>query len=123
MRTIDKLLEYNLTELEEIKLFQCQIINGIGGEDQNLEKMIYEMVKVVEWWDDTKATSFLDDVRKISMEHDCQYRFRMGFYWSNFKFARKFYHLMHWNKKRLAIAIGVYILLNKLWKKFYFKNK
>lgn len=71
------------------------------------------MVKVVEGWDDQKATVFLDDVRKLSSEHDIQWRFKMGFYWSNFKFARKLYRLLHWNKKRLAIALGVYILLNK----------
>lgn len=120
MRTIDSLLEYNLTEHEETRLFQCGITNGVWVEGRNLERLIYEMVKVVEWWNDRKATSFLNDVRKLSAEHDVQYRFKMGFYWSNFKFARKLYHLLHWNKKRLAIAIGVYILLNKEWKQSYF---
>lgn len=120
MRTVNKLLEYNLSEHEETSLFQCGITNWIGGKDRNVEKFIYEMVKAVVWWDDQKALEFVWDVRKISSEHDLQFRFKMGFYWSNFKFARKLYHLLHWNKKRFAIAVGVYILLNKEWKQSYF---
>lgn len=122
MRTIDSLLEYNLTEHEETRLFQCGITNGVWVEGRNLERLIYEMVKVIEWWDHNKATAFLNDVRKLSEEHDIQYKFKMWFYRSNYKFAKKLFHLLHWWwVKRFAIFLIALILLNRYWKQFYNK--
>lgn len=124
MRTIDYILEYNLTEHEKTCLFQCWIINGIGGEWQNIEKILMENISLIPSYDDSNAKQLIEDIRCIADEHDIQYRLKLWFYLSNYKFAKKLFHLLHWSwYKRFAISAIAFIILNRFWKKFYFVTK
>ena len=123
MATIETILEYNLTEHEKTCLFQCGITNGIGGEGKNIEKALFENIKLLPWYDPKKAHDLIDDIRELSVEHDIQYTFKMWFYRSNFKFAKKLYLLLHWSGwKRLWVAFIAFLILNKCWKKLYFSK-
>lgn len=124
MRTIQSLLEYNLTEYEKSCLDKAGVINGIGGEGQNIEKILLQNIELLPGYDINKAERLLEDIRELSVEHDIQYFFKTGFYSANYKFAKKLFHLLHWSGyKRFAIALIAFIILNKFWKKFYFCKK
>ena len=122
MRTINTLLEYNLSEHEKTCLYQCGIINGIGGEGQNIENILRSNIELLPWFDNSKAEALISDMKKLSEEHDIQYKFKMWFYLSNYKFSKKLFHLLHWWwAKRFAIFLIALILLNRYWKPFYNK--
>ena len=122
-RTIDSILEYHLLEWEKKHLRNARIINGIGGEWKNIEKIFLANIEMLPWFDKNKAEYLLEDIRAIAYEHDIQFRFRLGFYWSNFKFAKKLFHLLHWSPvRRFSIALIAFILLNRHGKEFYINN-
>jgi hypothetical protein len=125
MRTIHSILEYNLTEREKIALFEAWIINGIGGEWQNIEAVLRANIELLPWYDNNKADSLFKDIQELAVEHDIQFKFKMWFRYSNYKFAKKLFHILHWSSfwKRLAVAIIAYILLTRYWKKFYNPEK
>lgn len=121
-RTIDALLEYHFTEEEKQALVSCWIANGIGWEWQNIEKTILALVEALPWYDPEKAQSLVNDIKELSIEHDCQFRLQLGFYISNYKFARKLYHLTHWWKsKRILVFLWVLYTLCVYGKPFYNK--
>ena len=114
MRTIDRLIEYPLTPLQKHHLREAQIINGIGGEGENIEWILMENIKLITRYDKDKAESLLNDIRELSYDHDLQYFLKLGFYKSNYKFAKKLFHLLHWSPlKRFAIACIAFIILNR----------
>lgn len=120
MRTIDSLLEYHFTEEEKQALLSCWIANGIGGSGKNIEKTILALVEQIPWYDPDKAQSLVSDIKELSFEHDIQFRLKLGFYWSNYKFSRKLYHLTNWwLSKRFLVFLWVLYTLNKYWKPFY----
>ena len=120
MRTIDSLLEYHFTEEEKQALLSCWIANGIGGAGNNIEKTILALVEALPWYDTNKSKALVNDIKELSFEHDIQFRLQLGFYYSNYKFARKLYYLTHWGKsKRFAIFLWVLYTLNKYSKPFY----
>ena len=119
-RTIDSLLEYHFTEEEKQALLSCWIANGIGGSGNNIEKTILALVEQIPWYDPDKAQSLVSDIKELSFEHDIQFRLKLGFYISNYKFARKLYYLTHWGKaKKFLVFLSVLYTLNKYWKPFY----
>lgn len=123
IRTIQSILDYNLSERVKTHLKRAWIINGIGGEGQNIETALLAIIELLPWYDNSKANKLLDDIRELSVEHDIRFYFRTGFYIANFRFAKWLYHLLHWsNWKRLAVAITAFIILNRWWKKFYNKR-
>ena len=79
MRTIQTLLEYNLTEKEKTALKQAGIINWVGWEWQNIEKTILALIELIPWYNQAKAKKLLDDIRELSVEHDIQFFFKMWF--------------------------------------------
>ena len=122
MRTIDTLLEYNFTNEEKKALRDCWIANGIGGEWQNIEKTILALVKAIPGYNPEKAQYLVNDIKELSIEHDVQFRLQLGFYISNYKFARKLYHLTHWGKwKRFLVFLWVLYTLCVYGKPFYKK--
>lgn len=124
MRTLDSILEYNLSEYEKDCLFKCWIINGIGWEWQNIEKALLANIELLPNFDQNKAEALIEDMRAIADEHDIQFRLKLGFYRSNFKFAKKLFFLLHWSPiKRFAISLIAFILLNRYGKKFYYSKK
>ena len=119
-RTIDTLLEYNFTNEEKKALTSCWIINGIGGEWQNIEKTILALVEQIPWYDPYKAQSLVSDIKELSFEHDTQFRLQLWFYLANYKFAKKLYYLTNWGKsKRFLVFLWVLYTLNKYGKPFY----
>ncbi len=122
MRTIDTLLEYNFTNEEKKALRDCWIANGIGGEWQNIEKTILALVEAIPGYNPEKAQYLVNDIKELSIEHDVQFRLQLGFYISNYKFARKLYHLTHWGKwKRFLVFLWVLYTLCVYGKPFYKK--
>lgn len=120
MRTIDSLLEYHFTEEEKQALLSCWIANGIGGAGNNIEKTILALVEQIPWYDPDKAQSLVSDIKELSFEHDIQFRLQLGFYISNYKFARKLYYLTHWGKaKKFLVFLWVLYTLCVYGKPFY----
>lgn len=122
-RTIESILEYHLSEHEKTCLFQCWIINGIGGEGQNIEDILMQNICLVDGFDTSRAEALINDIRKIADEHDIDFRLKLWFYKANYKFSKKLFHLLHWTSKRLAIALICFIILNRYGKKFYVIKK
>ena len=121
MRTIDSLLEYNLTQKQKLALKKTGIVNWVGWEGQNIESTILAVIELIPGYDDGKANKLLDDIRECAIEHDIQYFFKMGFHKSNWKFARKLYHLTHWAKsKRIFVFFAVLYTLTVYGKPFYY---
>lgn len=124
MRTIESILDYNLTEAQKQALYSVWIVNGIGGEGQNIEKALLAIIELLPWYDNDKAEALLGDIRELSVEHDIRFYFQTGFYWANYVFAKGIFHLLHWsNWKRLVIAITTFLILNRGGKKFYNREK
>lgn len=120
MRTIDTLLEYNFTNEEKKALRDCWIANGIGGDWQNIEKTILALVESIPWYDPEKAKQLVDDIRELSIEHDMQFRMKLGFFRSNYKFSKKLYKLTHWwTWKRILVFLGALYTLCVYGKPFY----
>lgn len=122
MRTIQSILEYNISDEQKEFLRLAGFINGIGWEWQNIEKTLVSLIELIPGYNLEHAESFLSDLRAIWIEHDIQYALRLGFYWSNYKFSRKLYYLTNWWKwKRFAVALATFYTLNKYGKVFYNK--
>jgi hypothetical protein len=122
MRTIQSLLEYNISEEQKNFLRQAWLTNGIGWEWQNIEKTLLSLIELIPWYDVEHAESLLADLRCLAVEHDLQYFLKLGFYWSNYKFARKLYYLTNWwQGKRFTVSVVAFYTLNKYGKVFYNK--
>ena len=122
MNTIKKILPYTLTNNQIDYLVKAGIINWIGWEWFNIEKLILDIIKAYFNYDDIKANKLLDDIRQIANIHDIDYFFRNWFYISNLKFAYRLFKLLHWTSliNRIWIFIFVFYILNKEWRKYYY---
>ena len=124
MRTINSLLEYNLSDSQKQALKSAWIINWVWWEWQNIESTILALFELIPWYNHDKATKLLSDIRECSVEHDIQYFFCMWFHSANFKFARKLYHLTHWWKaKRIFVFLWVLYTLTVYGKPFYYGSE
>lgn len=122
MRTIDNILGYTLTDEQMELVRKAWLYNGVWGDWENIEKVIYENAKLLPWFDDKKAKNLLIDLRKLAFRHDIEYSLKLWFYLANIRFAIWVYYLTHWsNYKRFALAIITLIILNRHGKKFYKK--
>ena len=127
MRTVDKILEYHLTELEINHLFISWIINWCWAKGWiNFDKIIEWNIRLIPMFNNDKARQLFQDIRQICYEHDLDFRFKKWFYKSNYKFARKLYRLLReakieWVTKGQAwwISTTAFYLLNKNWKPAY----
>jgi hypothetical protein len=126
MKTINTILEYNLTSEEIAYLEEAQIINWCGGKWWvNFDKILKDNLEIIPWFDKDKAENLYLDIKLICLEHDLQFWLWLWFLKSNYKFAKKIYKLLHWCplKYRLSIALICLALLNRFWKEFYFVKK
>lgn len=131
MRTIEKILEYNLTNEEKEALVLWGIINGCWGKWWfNFDKFIDDNICFIPWFDQKKKKKFFADLKEICFEHDCDFRFKKWFLYSNFKFVRKIYLLItrakkKWAKKKHAFVwtLTLFILMNRYGKEFYNPKK
>lgn len=131
MKTIEKILEYNLTKEEQEALLSCGIINGCWGQwGFNFDKFIDDNICLIPWFKENKKKKFFADLKEICYEHDLDFRLKRGFFYSNFKFVRKIYLLItrakkKWAKKRHAFVWTsvLFILMNRHWKEFYNPKK
>lgn len=127
MKTIETILEYKLSSEEISNLLNCWIMNGCGGKWwQNFDKILKDNLALIKWFDIKKQNLLFYDIRLICYEHDIDFRFKKWFFLSNFKFAKKVYKLLIFAKKKwvnkkqaFSIALIIFILLNRYWKKFY----
>lgn len=120
MRTIEKILGYTITPEQISHLKSAGIFNWIGGEGDNIEKILRANIELLPWFDQEKADKLFHDIYLLSVRHDVEFFFKLGFYRANFRFAKWVFHLLHWSGyKRLAISVIALILLNKIGKNFY----
>ena len=120
MRTIKKILEYDLTSSQIDYLKKAWIINWCWWEWWfNIEPLIKDYIENISWYDKEKWKKLFEDIRQICYEHDIDFRFKRWFYYSNYIFAKKIYKLFHklWNQFKISFL--VFVLLNKYWKKYY----
>jgi hypothetical protein len=125
MKTINSILEYNLTSEEISYLEEAWIVNWCGWKWKDFNKILKDNLELIPWFDKEKAFKLFTDIKLLCFEHDLQFRFWNWFYKSNYKFAKKIYKLLYWCpfKYRLGIAWICFILLNRFWKEFYFIKK
>lgn len=123
MRTITKILDYDLSSYEKEALLSCWIANGCGWKGgTNFDKILKDNIKYFPWYDPKKANRLLQDLKEICIEHDVDFRFKKGFYSSNYIFAKKIFKLLKkWVsfRRRFWLTLLVFILLCKYWRKFY----
>ena len=126
MKTINTILEYNLTSEEITCLEEAWIVNWCGCKWWvNFDKILRDNLEIIPWFDKKKAFNLFTDIKLICFEHDVQFRLWLWFYKSNYKFAKKIYKLLYWCpfKYRFSVAWICFILLNRFWKEFYFTKK
>ena len=123
MRKSEAILEYNFTKDEEQSLFFCEIANWCWGKwGMNFDKIIAKNIRYIPTYNLEKKKKFLKDLKRICVEHDVDFRLKLWFYKSNYKFAKKIYKLMKsWTtfKERFWVAFLCFTLLCKYWRKFY----
>ena len=123
MRTIKKILSYNLTIIEKEALLEARIINGCWGKGSfNFDKVLKDNIKLFPGYNQLKLSALLSDLKEICFEHDLDYRLSRGFIRSNFKMSVKVFKLFRrWVsfKRRFSLALVIFIILSKYWKKFY----
>lgn len=125
MRTIKKILEYNLNKKEKEHLELCWIVNWCWAKWwQNFDEILKDNIKLIPGFNKSKKYRLYQDIRDICLEHDIDYRFQKWFYKSNYKMAQKLYKLLYWAKysHRLSIKIICFVLLSKHWKEAYKKS-
>lgn len=125
MRTIKKILEYNLNKKEKYNLEKCYIINWCWAKWwQNFDKIIKNNIEIIPNFNKSKKYKLYQDIREICFEHDIDYRFQKWFYKANYKMARRLYKLLHWAKfsHRFSVKIICFVLLSKYWKAAYKKS-
>ena len=123
MKTINTILEYNLTSEEITCLEEAWIVNWCGGKWWvDFDKILRDNLEIIPWFDKEKAFNLFTDIKLICFEHDIDFRFKKWFYLSNFMFAKKIFKLLHKFpiKYRFSIAWICFVLLNRFWKEFYF---
>lgn len=115
-------LEYNISKEQYRLLTQAGVCNGVGGEGNNIEELILLNLRAIPGYKVKYCNLLIEDIRSIAREHDIQFFLQLGFYWSNYKFAKKIYHLTRWGQgKRFIIACIIFRVLNTYGKKFYYK--
>lgn len=122
MKTINQILEYNLTIKEKEHLYLCWIVNGCWWKGwKNFNKILKDNIDRIPWFDKEKADKLYNDIRDICLEHDIDYRFKKWFYKSNYRMSKKLYKLLSWAKfsHRLSVKLITLFFLCKYWKKFY----
>ena len=126
MKTINKILEYNLTEIEIFKLQESWIINWCGWKWwQDFDKILKDNIEFLPWFNKWKSEKLYSDIRAICFEHDIDFRFKKWFYKSNFKMAKKLFLLLAWAKisHRISISIITFYFLSRYWKNFYYTKR
>ena len=122
MKTINTILEYNLSEEEVEGLLACGIINWCWAKNWfSFDEFIMREIQYLPVFDESKKQELFCDLKRICMEHDLDYRVNKWFRKSNYTMAKKVYSLVHWLpfRYRLAIFLTLYILLNRYWKEAY----
>lgn len=121
MRTINKILGYTITPEQISHLRRAGIFNWIWGEGKNIEAVLRANIELIPGYSLDKAESLFNDIYMLSISHDAEYFFKLGFYRANFRFAKWVFQLLHWSSlwKRVAIFLITIILLNKYGKEHY----
>lgn len=127
MRTINNILEYNLTEAEIGYLFISWIINWCWAKWWiDFDKILEDNIRIIPEFDDDKAEQLFKDIKSICYEHDIDFRFQKWFYKSNYRFAKKLYRLLReaeveWVTRKQAcwVSMVALVLLNRYWKEAY----
>lgn len=122
MRTIDKVLKYNLSSEETESLLDCGIINWCWGEwGFSFDDLLESNLKHLTVFDPEKLTELKWDFKRICYEHDIDFRFQIGFRKANYRMARKIFAVLYWTpwKVRYGVSIGTYLWLCKYGKKYY----
>ena len=129
MKTIRKILDYDLSSYEIDALISCEIVNWCWWKWWfNFDKVIEQNIEIIPWFNQKKSKKFFDDLRMICIEHDIDFRFKKWFYFSNYVFANKLYKLIRWSKKKkwatrrqaFSVSLIAFVLLCKYWKQFYY---
>lgn len=126
MRKIEKILKYNFSKktIEEYK--KSWIINGCGWKGWvDFSKIIEIFFEKFEKYNDGKIIQLWEDIEQLCFEHDYDFYIQKWFKKSNFDFAFWVFKLIKsWTSflERFVIFIIIYFLLNKYWKKYYYKN-
>lgn len=124
MKTIQRILNYHLTEEQREALYTGGIINWCGGEGSfSFDEFLEKNIEVLDMFIHDKKTELLCDLRRICEEHDIDYFFKNWFTKSNLIMAIKVFKLLHWIPfmKRFLICSVLFFMLQKNWKVFYNK--
>lgn len=129
IKTIDKLLKYKLNRTERRTLTKYKIINGCwwswGFKFDNVFDLISEM-EFYKNFDSEMLNQLKIDIKKLCEEHDIDfsiYKSKIRFYLANFKLAYWIFKLLNWANiyERTFAFSGIFIWVNKFWKKYYNK--
>ena len=121
IRTIEIISDYDLSSEEIEALLSCWIINWCGGKNWLSFDNFFEKIEELKSFNSFKLWSLKNDIKVVCYEHDIDYRFKKGFYSSNYRMTKKVYQLLNWTTgvDRFFICVALFFLLNKYWKKYY----
>ena len=125
MKTIEKILKYNLKEEEIEWLLIGWMINWCWAKNWfSFDKFMADNVEKLKVFDTKRKQELLCDLKRICYEHDLDFRFQIGFTRANYIMAKKIYRLFYWVPliKREAIYLAIFILLMKYSKEAYLKK-
>ena len=125
--TIRGILTYKFTPFEESALMECEIANWCWWKWWvDFDEIIARNISYIPKYDPNKKKKFFQDLKRICIEHDVDFRLKLWFVKSNYRFAKKIFLLMKsWTtlKERFVIALICFFLLCRFWKKFYYLKK
>ena len=123
MRKINKILQYNFSNIETEHLIASWIANWCWWKWWiSFGTIVRDNIASIPWFDKDKFWLLWDDIPKICIEHDFDYRIQAWFIRSNYRMWKKLYKLLKrwaWKRKAFWIWLIVFTLLSKYWKKYY----
>ena len=118
MKTIEKILwypvipEYNLELLRKAGIF-----NGTWTKEINFDSIIdeaFRLLTVASVFDTEKALRLRKDIEQLTVRHDSDTAFKIGFFYSNRRLAIWLYKLLYKFpfKYRIGVSSAVFFMVN-----------
>lgn len=125
MRTIDKILRYKFNRSQRRYFIKKWYINGCWGKwGFSFSDSIEYSISQLKGFKKERLARLWSDIEKLCGEHDIDFtlwKTKWRFIKANFIFVRWLFKLLWWGNFfwRLTVAIIVFILLNRHWKKYF----
>lgn len=124
MKTIKKLIPYELTKKQINELTNIWIINWIWWKWWISFNKLFRKIKKIKWFKIKKYENLYNDINTLSIYHDIDFytwNTIKSFIRANYNFSVRVIQLLHWSSifGRLFIFLILFLWLNIFWIRFY----